>query len=129
MFDKYMLLTRGFKNISQSGAIIGFQMLVRITYYRGVFLPLITGFDLTVDGEKFDQSQMRFTVAGRQFTFDEMKTADDVHWDFGVPATLTVLKPGGLRQGIHDAELIERVKPSYVQGFVGKTKRKITLVV
>ncbi len=129
MFDKYMLLTRGFKNISEQGEIVGFQMLVRITYYRGIFLPLLTGFELTVDGEKFDPSQMRFTVGARQFTFDEMKKADDVHWDFGVPAILTVLKPGGLKQGIHDVELIERVKPSYVQGFAGRTKRKVTLVV
>ena len=61
MFDKYMVMTRGFQNTSQNGKIIGFEMKVRITYYRGVFLPLLTGFDVAVDGEKFKPENMRFT--------------------------------------------------------------------
>jgi hypothetical protein len=130
MFDKYMVMTRGFQNVVQNGQITGFQMKVRITYYRGVFLPLLTGFDVTVDEEKFKPEQMRFTVAGHTYTFDEIGKAEKVHWDFGVPATLTILKPGGLKPGIHDVEVVQTVKPSYMgpNGFTGRMKRKITLV-
>ena len=130
MFDKYMLITRGFQNVTQNGQITGFQMKVRITYYRGVFLPLLTGFAVTVDGEEFKPEQMRFTVNDHTYTFEELGKAEKVHWNFGDPATLTVLKPGGLKPGIHLVDIVETVKPSYMPptGFTGHTKRKITLV-
>jgi len=130
MFDKYMVMTRGFQNVIQNGQITGFQMKVRITYYRGVFLPLLSGFDVTVDGENFTPERMRFTLANHTYTMDEVGKAEKVHWDFGVPATLTILKPGGLKPGIHDVEVVETVKPSYVppSGFTGRMKRKMTLV-
>ncbi len=130
MFDKYMVLTRGFQNVSQGGQTVGFQMKVRITYYRGVFLPLVAGFDVTVDGEKFKPEQIRFSYKNKTYTFEEMGKAEKVHWDFGEPATLTVLKPGGLKPGIHEVEVVQTVKPSYMPptGFTGQMKRKITLV-
>ena len=129
MFDKYMVMTHGFQNTSQNGKIVGFEMKVRITYYRGVFLPLVAGFDVTVDGEKFRPEDMRFTCAGHTYTFNEIGNAEKVHWDFGEPATLTILKAGGLKPGIHDVEVVQTVKPSYMpNGFVGRTRRKITLV-
>lgn len=130
MFDKHMVMTRGFQNVIQNGQITGFQMLVRITYYSGVFLPLLSGFDVTVDGENFKPEQMRFTVGNHTYTFDEVGKAEKVHWDWGVPATLTILKPGGLKPGIHEVKVVETVKPSDIAppGFIGRMKRKITLV-
>jgi len=130
MFDKYMVMTRGFQNVVQKGEVAGFQMKVRITYYRGVFLPLLGGFDVTLNGEKFKPEQMRFTLGSHTYTFDELGKAEKVHWDFGVPATLTILKPGGLKPGIHDVEVVQTVKPSYIPppGFTARMKRKITLV-
>ena len=130
MFDKYMLMTRGFQNISQNGQITGFQMKVRITYYRGIFLPLVAGFAVTVDGEEFKPEQMRFTVHNHTYTFEEIGKAEKVHWNFGDPAILSILKPGGLKPGIHEVEIVETVKPSYMppSGFTGRTKRKVTLV-
>ena len=130
MFDKYMVPTRGFQNVTQNGQITGFQMKVRITYYRGIFLPLVSSFDVTVDGEQFKPEQVRFTLGNHTYTMDELGKAEKVHWDFGVPATLTILKPGGLKPGIHDVQVVETVKPSYMppSGFTGKMRRKITLV-
>jgi hypothetical protein len=130
MFEKYMVLTRGFQNVREKEQIVGFQMKVRITYYRGVFLPLVSPFDVTVDSEKFKPEQLRFTYKDKTYTMDEMAKAETIHWDFGDPATLTVLKPGGLKPGIHDVEVVETVKPSYIWagGFTGRTRRKVTLV-
>src|SRR5581483_7131655 len=71
MFDKYMVLTRGFQNVRENGRIVGFRMLVRITYYRGVYLPIVGGFQVKVDGEEFPASRMTFTVGGRAFTMEE----------------------------------------------------------
>jgi hypothetical protein len=130
MFDKYMVMTRGFQNVTHTGEVTGFQMRVRITYYRGIFLPLLSGFDVTVNGEKFRPEHMRFTLGNHTYTFEELGKAEKVHWDFGVPATLTILKPGGLKPGIYEVEVMQTVKPSYMPptGFTGTFKRKITLV-
>ena len=128
MFDKYMVLTRGFQNVLEKGSIVGFQIKVRITYYRGVYLSLIGGFDVTVDGEAFKRDQMRFTTGGRTYSFDELAKVEDVQWPFGEPATLTVLKPGGLKPGIHDVQVSETIRVSYTGPQTYTTRRKITLV-
>ena len=130
MFDKYMVLTRGFQNVSENGQVIGFQLKVRITYYRGVYLPLLGGFDVTVDGEHFKPEQIRFSIGKHTCTMEELGGAEKVRWPFGEPATLTILKPGGLKPGLHDVAVVETINPSYVPKglFVGRTRRKITLV-
>ncbi len=130
MLDKYMVLTRGFQNVSENGQVVGFQMKVRITYYRGVFLAIIGGFDVTVDGEKFAPEALRFSVGNRTYTMAELGKEEKARWPFGETATLTVLKPGGLKPGLHEVEVVQTIRPSYVppRGFIGRTKRKITLV-
>jgi len=130
MFDKYMVLTRGFQNVSENGQATGFQMKVRITYYRGVFLALIGGFEVTVDGETFKPEQIRFTIGNRTYTMDELAKEERARWPFGEPATLTIHKPGGLQPGLHEVEVVQTVNPAYVPKgvFVGRTRRKITLV-
>ncbi len=129
MFDKYMVPTRGFQNVVENGQITGFQMLVRINYYRGVYLALIAGFDVTVDGEHFKPEQLRFSIANRTYTMEELAKEEKVRWGFGEAATLTVFKPGGLQPGTHDVRVVQTIKPAYMPlGVVGRMRRKITLV-
>jgi hypothetical protein len=130
MFENYMLLTRGFQNVSKNNRIIGFQLFVKIAYYRGILLPLIGNWEVTVDGEKFTAEQMTFKVGLDTYTFDETAKAEDVMWDFGKPLTLTVLKPGGLKPGVHEINFIQIIKPSYVSenGFVAQVTKKMALV-
>jgi hypothetical protein len=130
MFENYMLLTRGFQNVRENGRIIGFQVLVKIAYYRGVFLPLIGDFQIAVDGEKFGVDKMRITVGRRTYTFEETARAEDVRWEFGQPLTVTVLKPGGLRPGVHEVYFLQNIKPSYTgeQGRISSVTKKMSLV-
>jgi hypothetical protein len=131
MYENYMLLTRGFKNIHQDGQIIGFQLLAKIAYYRGITLPLIGGFEVKVDGEKFGSEQMRFTIGHNTYTFAETADADDVQWEFGKPLTITVLKAGGLKPGVHEVEFLQNIKPDYFteSGRPSTVIKKMTLVV
>lgn len=130
VLEKYMILTRGFQNVVKRGKTVGFQMLVRIPYYRGVTLALVGGFEVTVDGKKVKRDRLRFTLEGRTYTMDQIGKEEKVRWPFGEPATLTVLKPGGLTPGIHNVELVERIVPSYMgpAGFSGRAEREMTLV-
>jgi hypothetical protein len=130
MLENYMLLTRGFQNVRQNDQVIGFQILVKIAYYRGVFLPLIGGFEVAVDGQNYNIDQMRFTIGHETYTFDETAQAENVRWDFGEPLKITILKSGGLSPGTHEVSFAQTIKPSYGAGGgnASKTQRAITLV-
>jgi hypothetical protein len=111
MFEKHMILTRGFRNTVENGRITGFQLDVRITYYRGVPLSCVEGFDVTVDGEKFVPD--RYAIGGRTYTLAEAEKASEVRWPFGDPLRLLVSKPGGLKPGIHEVEVGQKLRISY----------------
>jgi hypothetical protein len=114
MFNKYMILTRDFRNVSSHYRVTGFQVKIRIPYYRGVALSLIEAIDLTVDGEIFPRDSMTFSTGGHTYTFDELAKTTDVEWGFGAPATLTVNKPEGLSTGMHTVELGIVIRKSYI---------------
>ncbi len=113
MFNKYMILTREFRNVASGGEVSGFQVKIRIPYYRGVPLSIIDTVQLSVDGETFDRSRMTFSAGGKTYTFDELESASEVEWFFGDPATLTVSKPGGLASGMHTVQLGIVIRKSY----------------
>ena len=129
MFDKYTVLVREFQNVEDNGRVVGFQLKVRIAYYRGVFLPLIGGFDVAVDGQRFDQRQLQLSIGGRTYTMEELGKEETARWSFGEAATLTILHPGGLKPGTHDVEVVQTVFPGYMpDGFIATFRRKMTLV-
>lgn len=130
MFQNYMILERGFNNVRKDNQIIGFQVLVKIAYYRGVFLPLIGEWEIDVDGEKFGVDKMRYTLGSRTFTFEETANATDVHWPFGKTLKLTVLKPGGLKPGVHSVYFRQSIIPPYVGGsfFTAEVTKKLAIV-
>lgn len=112
MFDKYMICDEYFKP-STGNEKIGFQIGVRITYYRGVALSLIDGFSVKVDGTEYNNDQLAFTVKGKTYTFAEMRKTTEVRWDFGEVAVLTVYLPKPLKAGPHEIEITERVIQDY----------------
>ena len=111
---QYNILQRGFKNVSRSGQITGFQLLVKTAYYRGVALSLIEGIDVTVDGESFRSDQVSFTVGDRTYTIGEMASVSDVWWPWLEPAVLTVSKPGGLKPAVHNVRVAVKLRISYM---------------
>ena len=130
MFEKQMILTRGFQNVRKDGRTAGFQFLLKTAYYRGTFLDILGAIDVSVDGVSFSRDQLRITVKGRTFTMDEAGRAEDVHWDFGTPMVVTILTPDGLQPGIHDVKVNLVMNPSYVPPnvFVTTAQKRMTLV-
>jgi len=113
MFHKYLIMTRGFKNLIQNGQTSGFQINIRIANYRGVALSLIGNVNLIVDGEEFPFEKIIFKYGRQLFTSNELKKASDVHWFFGDPLTLIINKTGGLKTGMHNIELTELIMTYY----------------
>lgn len=114
MYEKYMICTRDFRNVLQNGAATGFQVKIRINYYRGCYLSMIDTIRLAVDGEEFPADRMTFSCGNRTYTFAELGKATTERWFFGDPAILTIEKPGGLAPGMHTVQLGLFIRNSYV---------------
>jgi len=114
VYEKYMICTRDFRNISREGNVTGFQVKIRINYYRGCYLSMVDTVRLVVDGEEFPADRMTFTASGRTYSFAQLAQATEARWFFGDPATLTVSKPGGLRPGMHTVQLGLFIRNSYI---------------
>lgn len=130
MFEKYMIQTRGFRNIRRGDDVIGFQFRIRTTYYRGVALAIVSGLDVSVDGQAMPAEQLRVSVGGPDYTLDEMTREEGTRWPFGEAAVVSVLKPGGLAPGRHELSVTQSIKPAYMpgKGFVANARKTITLV-
>ena len=137
MFEKYLICTPGFKNVTKNGQATGFQLNVRISYYRGIFLSEVERFEVEVDGEKFGPDKITASIGKESFPLTQLAKATYVRWHFGDPLTLTISKPGGLAPGLHVVKLTESLRISYgAREEVGPVRvstaiatKKITMVV
>jgi len=128
MFDKYMIVGEAFRNVEKDGRVTGFQVGVRLPYYRGVVLSLVGDMALTVDGEKIPAEKMTVTVGGKTFPLAELENEPVARWEFGEVGIVTVEKPGGLAPGEHEVELQQHMKISYVPGgFRGQDRKVLRL--
>lgn len=127
MFDQYLICEDGFRNvISETGHIEGFELKIRIPYYRGVPLSLIDEIRVTVGGETFTNDSIRFTVASGSYMMSEMTTVGDRRWNFDEAATLKIYKPGGLLYIDHLVEVDIAIRAPYGI-FHGRCKKVLTL--
>lgn len=125
--------SRGFRNVSDGDRIIGFQVPIRLNYYRGVWLSQLRPATITLDGETFEGDKITWTIDGKTYEQDELAENPDINWGITVPAVLTVRKPGGLELGLHDVEVFSQYSASYLPprldlGFGGKAQRRLVLV-
>ena len=133
MLEFPAIQSRGFRNIKDGTGISGFQVPVRLTGYRGVWLPQLRPASVTVDGEKFEGDQITWVVDGKSYTQAELSEHPDVHWSSLTPAILQVDKAGGLELGIHEVEVEIIYSTSYLPpridlGFQsGPHKRRMVL--
>ena len=114
-FGDIIICDQGFKNVMKEEEITGFQLRVRISYYRGIQICLLDGYDIEIDGEKYDPDDVSFSPTGE--TFYEMKSIGqytDVRWEFGDKAYLHVKKPGGLKRGLHTVKVTQRIDVPYL---------------
>jgi hypothetical protein len=128
MYDKYMIVGEAFRNVEKDGRLAGYQVGVRLPYYRGVVLSLVGEMVLTVDGEKVPAEKMAVTVGGKTYPLGRLEDESVAKWEFGEVGVVTVDKPGGLEPGEHTVELRQHMKISYVpRGFWGKDQKILRL--
>ena len=116
MYDKYLIVGEAFKNVDEGGNVTGFQLGIRLPYYRGVVLSLVGETQITVDGEAVPSEAMTVTIGGKTFPLSQLKNEPVAKWEFGEIGIITVSRPGGLTVGEHKVELRQHMKISYVPG-------------
>jgi hypothetical protein len=110
MLESNNIQSRGFQNVYSGNKITGFQIKVKTSYYRGVFLsqfrPVDPGpFVVKVDGEEFKGDQITLTIEGKTYQQKNFQSLSKVYWPIDELALLTISKPGGLQAGTHDVEV------------------------
>lgn len=133
MFDKYLICTDGLRNvISETGHVEGFEMKIRIPYYRGVPLSVIEEIKIAVGGgvdggaQIFGNDQIRFSVASGSFMMSEMSTVATKRWNFDEDATIKVYRPGGLVYFDQQIELWITIRAPYGK-FSGHDRKVLTM--
>ncbi|MBR3014388.1 MAG: hypothetical protein IKH69_05135 [Bacteroidaceae bacterium] len=112
--EKQVIQSVGFRNIVSDGKVTGFQLKIRLPYYRGVYLSQVKVGSLVVDGEEITRDHILWRLGGSDYTWQEMLQARQVHWHPLELVTLIVDKPGGLQQGYHDLKYSYACTHSYM---------------
>jgi hypothetical protein len=132
MLELHVIQMKGFRNVEEGGKATGFQVRVRSPYYRGIWLSLIEGASVSVDGEAYSPEQVRWTLGSGSFSNAELASHPDKRWLFDEAATLTVDRPGGLEPGLHEVEVAITWRWSYIpiefQPTTNISHRKLVLV-
>ena len=114
MFDNFLVRADSLRNETRDGEVIGFELAVRHANYRGVFLSLLNGYFIEVDGVPYPRSVQTFEINGKEpRTFDEIKSAVWEHWDYDDEGILHLAAPGGLAPGNHEVRLQQSVLAAY----------------
>ncbi len=129
MNEKYLIEGHGFRNVTEAERTIGFEVGVRLAYYRGIALNILANMKLVVNGKVYEGDSLRLRIGERIFTMEQMHTEDKVRWEFDQAVTLRALETGGLQPGRHTVQLFETIKPAYMSGlgFTGEATRIMTL--
>lgn len=101
-------------NTMLNGKQTGFQVKIRLSYYRGHFLSVIDELGLEVDGVKVPSQDITFSLNGKEFSLCELESCYHEFWNICDAATLTVCKPGGLEKGQHHIKLTLMLRSPYM---------------
>ncbi|MGI6109176.1 MAG: C-glycoside deglycosidase beta subunit domain-containing protein [Eubacteriaceae bacterium] len=113
-FEDRVIRQDGFYNVLLNGRQVGFNLDLRINYYRGLPLSSVQKIELTVDGENIPEYLMLFELNGKQFTVGQLRELYTEYWGIKTPAHLKVFNYG-LEPGEHDVAVRIEYKSPYME--------------
>ncbi|PTT68581.1 C-glycoside deglycosidase beta subunit domain-containing protein [Arthrobacter sp. HMWF013] len=114
MFDKYIIVEDTLRNVAVGGEVTGFQLGVRLPYYRGLGLSMVEDIEVTLDGVTAPAESVSLTLHGNRYRLTDLPGIFDDRWEMGEVATVFVSKAGGLSNGEHTVAVRERLRISYM---------------
>lgn len=112
-YDRYLVKENSFHNEVKDGEVVGFCFQIHIAQYRGIWVSLIRGYYVEVDGIAYPLEAQTFEINGKNRTYAELATACWEIWNYKDYATIHVACPGGLKPGIHHMKLIQGTLNAY----------------
>jgi hypothetical protein len=109
-----MICESGFQNRRSAGEVSGFEFGARLPYYRGLALSMVENIEVRIDDEPVPREQLRLKLRERSYSLTELETAYEDVWEMGEVAQIQVVRPGGLKAGLHKVELAETLRISYM---------------
>jgi hypothetical protein len=109
MLEVPMIQTRGFKN-----TLGGFELRLRLPYYRGLWAGLIEGAAVTVDGEEFAASDAHWTIGEVSGSLADLRSSETARWPVDMPAVLALRRDERLAIGLHDVAVELAIQMSYI---------------
>ena len=132
MLERNLIQSRGFRNVYEGDRTTGFQLMLRMPNYRGVWGSLIDGVDVSVGDVSWNREVPLWTLQGRTFTIDELRASTDVRWQLDELAIITIPSDGGLAVGVYDVAVDIAVHAPYIpaefQPSLFHAERKVTVV-
>ena len=114
MYDSFLVRKDSLQNVCKDGEIVGFKFAVQLANYRGIYLSLVNGFYVNMDGVEYDQDDLTLEVNGQPpRTMAELAKAVWEHWDLQDEAFVNVRKPGGLEKGAHKLGYLPSTMDAY----------------
>lgn len=113
---KQMLLPEDVEDVIVNGTPVGFNVKLRIPYYRGVCLSLVEDVTIRYDNEVYPKEVLTFTTSDGTFRFSDMETMTVNRWEFGEKAVVFVPRVGGFGMATHRVEASVAIRVSYAGG-------------
>ena len=108
------LVDGSLRHLYVDGKRAGFQLEIRLGYYRGHYLSDIDEFWISVDGVKYDPCVTTFGINGKDLPATMLNRCASEFWTLLEPARIKVMLPGGLPEGKHQVDLHLMMRVPYL---------------
>ncbi|RDB02943.1 C-glycoside deglycosidase beta subunit domain-containing protein [Runella aurantiaca] len=109
MYEKYMIVPEKAKKNEK-----GFEIGVRLPYYRGVSLSMVEEIEVSLDGETLPQNAVNITVNDKTYNLEQRENETNDRWEMGDIATLSIETPDDLPEGEHTIGLKINLRIGYM---------------
>ena len=99
----------------------GFDVDIRLPWYRALPLSTVDVPEVAIDGEKICSDCIRLEVNGKIYTLDELRTLEDQNWFVLDSAHLRVRHEQLAAGSEHTIDVTVALRPPYIKGFVRMT--------
>jgi len=106
----------------------GFDIDVRLPWYRSLPLSVVDVVDVIIDGEKIDPAAVRFELEGQVLKLDQLRPLTDRVW-YVLDSALLRVEHAPLTKGSeHEVTVSICVRPPYIDGLARTVKTTKSLI-
>ncbi len=113
-FDNRVLRQESFKNIYINGNKVGFNLGIKLNYYRGQHVSTIERLEVKIDEQPIPEHLILFCIHDKKFSLSQLKELFAEFWPLRTTVNLEIYN-GGLPEGEHEVELTLELRIPYMK--------------